>query len=64
LEKTFKTSSPTVNLTLPTPPLNRVPKLHVYPSFKYLQSRCLNHFPGQPFPMLNNPFGEDVFPNG
>ncbi|KAK4832004.1 hypothetical protein QYF61_020442 [Mycteria americana] len=23
----------------------------------------LNHFPGQPVPMLDNPFGEEIFPN-
>ena len=32
-------------------------------SFKYLQGRWLNHFPGQPVPMLDNPFGEEIFPN-
>ncbi|KAK4825284.1 LOW QUALITY PROTEIN: hypothetical protein QYF61_026129 [Mycteria americana] len=32
-------------------------------SFKYLQGWRLNHFPGQPFPMLDNPFREVKFPN-
>jgi len=26
-------------------------------------SRCLNRSPGQPVPMLDNPFGEVIFPN-
>ncbi|KAK4824196.1 hypothetical protein QYF61_012012 [Mycteria americana] len=37
LEKTLRSSSPTVNLTLPSPSLNQVPKHHIYTSFKYLQ---------------------------
>ncbi|KAK4831631.1 hypothetical protein QYF61_018571 [Mycteria americana] len=32
-------------------------------SFKYLQGWRLNHFPGQPVPMLDNPFSEVKFPN-
>ncbi|KAK4823617.1 hypothetical protein QYF61_004220 [Mycteria americana] len=32
-------------------------------SFKYLQGWRLNHFPGQPVPMLDNPLGEEKFPN-
>ncbi|KAK4822062.1 hypothetical protein QYF61_008871 [Mycteria americana] len=32
-------------------------------SFKYLQGWRLNHFPGQPVPMLENPLGEEKFPN-
>ncbi|KAK4823937.1 hypothetical protein QYF61_008323 [Mycteria americana] len=32
-------------------------------SFKYLQGWRLNHFPGQPVPMLDNPFSEEKFPN-
>ncbi|KAK4830648.1 hypothetical protein QYF61_012491 [Mycteria americana] len=45
------------------PPLNHAPKRHIYTSFKYLQGWGLNHFPGQPVPMLNNPFGEENCPN-
>jgi len=30
-------------------------------SFEYLQG--FNHFPGQPVPMLDNPFSEKNFPN-
>ncbi|KAK4828748.1 hypothetical protein QYF61_000739 [Mycteria americana] len=32
-------------------------------SFKYFQGWRLNHFPGQPVPMLDNPFSEEKFPN-
>ncbi|KAK4815340.1 hypothetical protein QYF61_000172 [Mycteria americana] len=32
-------------------------------TFKYLQGWRLNHFPGQPVPMLDNPFSEVKFPN-
>ncbi|KAK4815496.1 hypothetical protein QYF61_003054 [Mycteria americana] len=56
-------SSPTIHLTLPSPSLHHVPKHHIYTSFKYLQGRRLNHFPGQPVPMLDNPFSEVKFPN-
>ncbi|KAK4822553.1 hypothetical protein QYF61_015822 [Mycteria americana] len=56
-------SSPTVNLTLPRPPLYHVPKHLIQTSFKYLQGWRLNHFPGQPVPMLDNPFSEVKFPN-
>ncbi|KAK4823893.1 hypothetical protein QYF61_007958 [Mycteria americana] len=58
-----RSSSPTVNLALPSPPLNHVPRCHIYTSFKYLQGWRLNHFPGQPVPMPDNPFSEVKFPN-
>ncbi|KAK4824318.1 LOW QUALITY PROTEIN: hypothetical protein QYF61_013593 [Mycteria americana] len=32
-------------------------------SSKYLQGQRLNHFPGQPVPMLDNPLGEEKLPN-
>ncbi|KAK4809188.1 hypothetical protein QYF61_009385 [Mycteria americana] len=32
-------------------------------AFKYLQGWGLNHFPGQPVPMLDNPFSEVKLPN-
>ncbi|KAK4822567.1 LOW QUALITY PROTEIN: hypothetical protein QYF61_016136 [Mycteria americana] len=56
-------SSPTINLTLPTPPLHHVPQHLIQVSFKYFQGWRLNHFPGQPVPMLDNPFSEVKFPN-
>ncbi|KAK4833094.1 hypothetical protein QYF61_027760 [Mycteria americana] len=59
-KRPLRSSSPTVNLTLPSPPLNHVPKHLVQTS---LQGWRLNHFPGQPVPMLDNPFGEVKFPN-
>jgi len=36
-KRPLRSSSPTVNLALPTPPLNHVPKHHIYVSFKYVQ---------------------------
>ncbi|KAK4828708.1 hypothetical protein QYF61_000546 [Mycteria americana] len=62
-KRPLRSSSPTVNLTLPRPPLHHVPKHLIQTSFKYLQGWRLNHFPGQPFPMLDNPFSEVKFPN-
>ncbi|KAK4832342.1 hypothetical protein QYF61_021871 [Mycteria americana] len=62
-KRPLRSSSPTVNLTLPRPPLNHVPKHLIQMSFKYLQGWQLNHFPGQPLPMLDNPFSEVKFPN-
>ncbi|KAK4815156.1 hypothetical protein QYF61_017597 [Mycteria americana] len=63
LEKTLISLSPTINLAQPSPPLSHVPKHHVYTSFKYLQGWRLNHFPGQPVPMLDHPFSEVKFPH-
>ncbi|KAK4818053.1 LOW QUALITY PROTEIN: hypothetical protein QYF61_004580 [Mycteria americana] len=62
-KRPLRSSSPTVNLTLPRPPLYHVPKHLIQTSFKYLQGWRLNYFPGQPVPMLDNPFSEVKFPN-
>ncbi|KAK4821922.1 hypothetical protein QYF61_004925 [Mycteria americana] len=62
-KRPLRSLSPTVNLTLPRPPLHHVPKHLIQTSFKYLQGWRLNHFPGQPGPMLDNPFSEVKFPN-
>ncbi|KAK4817239.1 hypothetical protein QYF61_005261 [Mycteria americana] len=62
-KRPLRSSSPTVNLTLPSPPLYHVPKHLIQSSFKYLQGWQLNHFPGQPVPVLDNPLGEVKFPN-
>ncbi|KAK4807092.1 hypothetical protein QYF61_018433 [Mycteria americana] len=62
-KRPLRSSSPTVNLTLPRPPLHHVPKHLIQTSFKYLHGWRLNHFPGQPVPMLDNPFSEEKFPN-
>ncbi|KAK4826742.1 hypothetical protein QYF61_010995 [Mycteria americana] len=50
-----------VSLVVGGPKLNTV--FEIYTSFKYLQGWRLNHFPGQPLPMLDNPFSEKKFPN-
>ncbi|KAK4807435.1 hypothetical protein QYF61_001986 [Mycteria americana] len=62
-KRPLRSSSPTVNLTLPKPPLHHVSKYLIQTPFKYLQGWGLNHFPGQPVPMLDNPLGEEKFPN-
>ncbi|KAK4807134.1 hypothetical protein QYF61_018475 [Mycteria americana] len=62
-KRPLRSSSPTINLTLPRPPLHHVSKHLIQTSFKYLQGWRLNHFPGQPVPMLDNPFSEEIFPN-
>ncbi|KAK4821667.1 hypothetical protein QYF61_027135 [Mycteria americana] len=62
-KRPLRSSSPTVNLTLPRPPLYHVHKHLIQTSFKYFQGWRLNHFPGQPVPMLDNPFSEVKFPN-
>ncbi|KAK4810625.1 hypothetical protein QYF61_007362 [Mycteria americana] len=62
-KRPLRSSSPTINLTLPKPPLHHVSKHLIQTSFKYLQGWRLNHFPGQPVPMLDNPLGEEKFPN-
>ncbi|PKU44041.1 hypothetical protein llap_5659 [Limosa lapponica baueri] len=59
----LRSSSPTINLTDKKPSLNSVTKRYVNPSFKCLQGWCLNYFPGQPIPMLNNTFSVKIFPN-
>ncbi|KAK4832297.1 hypothetical protein QYF61_021696 [Mycteria americana] len=62
-KRPLRSSSPTINLTLPRPPLHHIPKHLSQTSFKYLQGWRLNRFPGQPVPMLDNPFSEVKFPN-
>ncbi|KAK4829714.1 hypothetical protein QYF61_006089 [Mycteria americana] len=62
-KRPLRSFSPTVNLMLPRPPLYHVHKHLIQTSFKYLQGWRLNHFPGQPVPMLDNPFSEEKFPN-
>ncbi|KAK4813343.1 hypothetical protein QYF61_026639 [Mycteria americana] len=62
-KRPLRSSSPTINLTLPRRPLHHVPKHLIQTAFKYLQGWRLNHFPGQPVPMLDNPFSEVKFPN-
>ncbi|KAK4817862.1 hypothetical protein QYF61_001531 [Mycteria americana] len=62
-KRPLRSSSPTINVTLPSPPLHHVPKNLIQTSFKYLQGWRLNHFPGQPVPMPDNPFSEVKFPN-
>ncbi|KAK4818965.1 hypothetical protein QYF61_022632 [Mycteria americana] len=63
LEKTFKiiesNRKPNTAKTTTKP----CPKHLIQTSFKYLQGWRLNHFPGQPVPMLDNPFSEVKFPN-
>ena len=63
LEKNFKSIESNPEPNMAKPPLNRVPKHHVYTSFKDPQEWGLNPFPGQPVPVLDNPFGEESFPN-
>ncbi|KAK4817196.1 hypothetical protein QYF61_003589 [Mycteria americana] len=62
-KRPLRPSSPTINLTLPSPPLHHVPKHLIQAAFRYLQGWGLHHFPGQPGPMLDNPFSEEKFPN-
>ena len=62
-KRPWRSSSPTMNITPPSLPLNHVPEHHIYKSFKYLQGWRLSRFPGQPVPMLDNPFSEDIYPS-
>ncbi|KAK4824730.1 hypothetical protein QYF61_018118, partial [Mycteria americana] len=45
------------------PAIDQHSQHHIYTPFKYLQGWRLHHFPGQPIPMLDNPFSEVKFPN-
>lgn len=45
----------------PSPPLNHNPKCHIYLSAKYPQAWWLNHFHGQPVPVLEKPLCEEIF---
>ncbi|KAK4815166.1 hypothetical protein QYF61_017662, partial [Mycteria americana] len=62
-KRPLRSSSPTINLTLPSPPLHRVPKHLIPTAFKHLQGWGLHHCPGQPVPVLDSPFGEGKFPH-
>lgn len=48
-ETPLRQSSPAVNPALLSPPLNHVPKHHIYTSLKYLQKWWFNHFLGSLF---------------
>lgn len=50
----FLRSSPAAPSTAPCP---HMPLLHIFESLQGFQ-----HFPGQPVPVLHNPFGEGIFP--
>ncbi|KAK4809817.1 LOW QUALITY PROTEIN: hypothetical protein QYF61_014285 [Mycteria americana] len=52
-----------VSLGVRGPTLNTAFEYLIQTSFKYLQGWRLNHFPGQSVPMLDNPLGEEKFPN-
>ncbi|KAK4811395.1 hypothetical protein QYF61_003394 [Mycteria americana] len=62
-KRPLRSSSPTVNLTLPRPPPDHVPKHLIQTAFKYPQGWRLHHCPGQPVPVLDNPFSEVTFPH-
>ncbi|KAK4818843.1 hypothetical protein QYF61_020062, partial [Mycteria americana] len=63
LEKTLKIIESNCKPNTAKSTINHVPKRHIYMSFKYPQRWRLNHFLGQPVPMLDNPFSEQIFPN-
>lgn len=48
---------------LPRQPLNHVPQSHICTSFKHLWAWWPHSFSGQPVPIPNHPFNEEVFPN-
>jgi len=58
----LRSSGPTVN-PMPPCPLNHVPTCNIYRVFECLQGWWSNHLPGKPVPALDNPFGEDNFPD-
>jgi len=43
--------------------LNHVLKSHIYTFFEHLLGWQLHHFPGQPVPMPDHSFSEELFPN-
>lgn len=63
LEKALQITKSNPNSALRSPPLNHVPQCNIHKPFKYLQGCRLNHFPGQPVPMLYNPFSEQIITN-
>lgn len=50
-------SNSVINPSMASPPPNHDPKCHIYTSLKYPQGWWLNHFSGQPLPVLGNPLG-------
>jgi len=48
------------NTTMPAEPCPQVPHLR---TFEYLQGWGLHHCPGQPCPMPDRSFSQDIFPN-
>lgn len=55
LEKTF-------SWTPPHPP-NHFPNCHIHSFLEHFQEWTVEHFPGQPVPVLNYSFTEKVFPH-
>lgn len=58
-----RSSSPTDNPALPSPPLTHVLKCYISMSFKHLWGGRHHCFPGQPVPMTDNLFRREIFPN-
>jgi len=44
-------------------PITTIPKCHLYTFFEPLQGWGLPHCPGQPVPMPDHSFSEEIFPN-
>lgn len=61
-KRTLGSWSPTSNPALPSPPLNYVPKCLTNTSSNLLQELGSSCFPGQPAPVPDNPFGENICP--
>lgn len=62
-KRPWRSLSSTINLTLASPALSHVPKLHICIFLKYFWAWWLNNLPLQPVPVLDNPFGKQFFAN-
>lgn len=57
-----RSSSPTINPSLPGPTLNNAPRCYMYAFSEHFQKWWFHHLPGQCFPLLDHPFNEEIFP--
>ena len=44
-------------------PLHRVPQYNIWMFLEHLQGWWLHHLPGQPIPVMDHSFGEEILPN-
>lgn len=63
LEKTLKIINSNHHLTLPSPPVNQIPRCHVHVSLEYLQGWGIHRCPWQTLSEYDHPLFEEIHPD-